>query len=94
MIERFRVRYDLACGLMVSLMDRDLNICLGWNIELMSGDESGVEFMEWVLDDIVHRLDMWEIQRIENEDVTNCWKTVREDREDDDKPSQSSFSDD
>lgn len=94
MIERFDMRYDSSCGLMVSLMDGYLNVCLGWNIELMIGDENGAEFMEWVQDDIQHRPDRWEIQHVENEDVTNCWKLVREDGEDDDEPGQSWFSDD
>ena len=80
MIEIFHMSYDHDTGLCALVEDGNA-VYLGWNIELHPDDESGEDFMDWILTDITARRDRW---RIINDDVYGtwtAWKLVPEDED-------------
>lgn len=82
MIELFDMHYDHDIGLTADVDGNTIH--LGWNVKLLSGDESGEEFIEWALRDIHDRPDRWE--KIGSDDGFGHWEAFRlvpanEDRE-------------
>lgn len=63
MIERFQMRFDHDHGI-VAIRDDHAQIFLGWNILLHPGDErDGVDFMEWVENNILYYPEFWRGER-------------------------------
>ncbi|KAJ3482832.1 hypothetical protein NLI96_g6710 [Meripilus lineatus] len=80
MMQLFHMSYSHEHGL-TALIDGDNVVHLGWNIELLPGDESGEDFMEWVTSDIHERPERWD-----REDEWNgrwrAWKLIAADEVD------------
>ncbi|KAI0630836.1 hypothetical protein C8Q77DRAFT_1063084 [Trametes polyzona] len=60
MIELFQMSYSHDEGL-VAIVEDDNVVYLGWNIELHPDDETGEEYMDWVLGDMYDRPERWRV---------------------------------
>lgn len=65
MIELFDMHYDHATGL-TAVVDGN-TICLGWNIRLLPNDETGEEFIDWLLRDMHEHPERWETEEQEDD---------------------------
>ncbi|KAI0788708.1 hypothetical protein C8Q75DRAFT_719030 [Abortiporus biennis] len=81
MIDIFNMRYNHDTGLQATI-DGVNTVFLGFNIHLLEGDESGEEYMDWVLNDIHERPDRWE--KVDSINGSwRAWMLVPEVEEDD-----------
>ncbi|KAI0358067.1 hypothetical protein OH77DRAFT_1397789 [Trametes cingulata] len=58
MIELFSMNYSHDLGL-TAVVEDDNVVYLGWNIELHPDDETGEEYMDWILADMFDRPERW-----------------------------------
>lgn len=58
MVELFQMNYAHDTGL-TAVVEEDNVVYLGWNIELHPDDETGEEYMDWVLADMYDRPERW-----------------------------------
>ncbi|KAI0369183.1 hypothetical protein BV20DRAFT_968377 [Pilatotrama ljubarskyi] len=58
MIELFQMNYSHDLGL-TAVVEDDNVVYLGWNIELHPDDETGEEYMDWILADMYDRPERW-----------------------------------
>ena len=70
MIELFQMSYSHRTGL-CAIVDGENEVHLGWNIELHPDDETGEEYMDWVLADMYDRPERW---RVVSDHVGSTWR--------------------
>ncbi|KAI0695344.1 hypothetical protein C8T65DRAFT_584416 [Cerioporus squamosus] len=82
MIGLFNMTYDHDSGL-CAVVDGENLVYLGWNVELHPDDETGEEFMDWILADMYDRPERWRIDNDHNEGTWSAWRLVPEDENND-----------
>ncbi|KAI0676034.1 hypothetical protein C8Q78DRAFT_964308 [Trametes maxima] len=73
MIELFQMNYSHDTGLTAVVEDRNV-VYLGWSIELHPDDETGEEYMDWILGDMYDRPERW---RMIHDAVDGTWSAHR-----------------
>ncbi|EJF64053.1 hypothetical protein DICSQDRAFT_133756, partial [Dichomitus squalens LYAD-421 SS1] len=81
MIELFQMSYSHHTGL-CAIVDGENEVHLGWNIELHPDDETGEEYMDWVLSDMYDRPERWRVESDDLEGTWSAWKLVPADEAD------------
>ncbi|KAL7280711.1 hypothetical protein ACG7TL_005652 [Trametes sanguinea] len=69
MIQIFRMSYSHRNGLAAIVEDENV-IYLGWNVELHPDDQTGEEYIDWVLSDMYDRPERW---RVVHDAVDGTW---------------------
>ncbi|CDO69327.1 hypothetical protein BN946_scf184746.g8 [Trametes cinnabarina] len=69
MIQIFRMSYSHRNGLAAIVEDENV-IYLGWNLELHPDDETGEEYIDWVLSDMYDRPERW---RVVHDAIDGTW---------------------
>ncbi|EIN10124.1 hypothetical protein PUNSTDRAFT_133235 [Punctularia strigosozonata HHB-11173 SS5] len=80
MRELFNLKYTHEEGL--SIVSEGNTFYLGWNISLHPEDESGADYVDWVIDDIGERPERWRVVYHPNGTFT-AYRLVREDETED-----------
>ncbi|KAI8985583.1 hypothetical protein BD414DRAFT_522794 [Trametes punicea] len=73
MIELFAMGYSHDTGL-TAVVDDENMIYLGWNIELHPDDETGEEYIDWILGDMYDRPERW---RVVHDGLDGTWTAHR-----------------
>ncbi|KAI0642445.1 hypothetical protein C8Q79DRAFT_985905 [Trametes meyenii] len=73
MIELFQMNYSHDTGLTAVVEDGNV-VYLGWNIELHTDDETGEEYMDWILGDMYDRPERW---RMIHDALDGTWSAHR-----------------
>ena len=80
MIEVFHMSYDHDTGL-CAFVEGGNAVFLGWNIDLHPDDETGEEYMDWILSDMYDRPERWRVTNNGDGVTWNAWKLVPEDED-------------
>ncbi|KAI0077758.1 hypothetical protein K474DRAFT_1661361 [Panus rudis PR-1116 ss-1] len=81
MMNLFHMRYDHDTGLQ-AIVDGHNIVHLGWNIRLRQDDESGEDYMDWIVRDIQSRPERWERRDDLVDGSWEAWKLIPEDDDD------------
>ncbi|KAI0757411.1 hypothetical protein C8Q80DRAFT_1133487 [Daedaleopsis nitida] len=80
MIELFEMSYDHDTGL-CAVVEGGNTVYLGWHVELHPDDETGEEYMDWILTDMFNRPERWRVISDEDSDTWNARRLVPEDED-------------
>lgn len=75
MIELFQMSYCHDTGL-CAMVDEENEVHLGFNIELHPDDETGEEYIDWVLADIYARPERWRVENDHREGTWRAWRLI------------------
>ncbi|KAI1793469.1 hypothetical protein LXA43DRAFT_885630 [Ganoderma leucocontextum] len=79
MIELFQMTYCHNTGL-CAIVDGENEVHLGFNIELHPDDETGEEYMDWVLADVYDRPERWRVDN-DHEGMWSAWRLIPADED-------------
>ncbi|PIL25189.1 hypothetical protein GSI_13078 [Ganoderma sinense ZZ0214-1] len=75
MIELFQMSYCHNTGL-CAMVDGENEVHLGFNIELHPDDETGEEYIDWVLADIYGRPERWRVENDHRQGTWSAWRLI------------------
>ncbi|TFK88432.1 hypothetical protein K466DRAFT_662322 [Polyporus arcularius HHB13444] len=78
MIGLFNMTYDHDTGI-CAVVDGENLVYLGWNVELHPDDETGEEYMDWILADMYDRPERWRVINDDDAGTWTAWRLVPED---------------